>query len=232
MNMKQLILYLCGPMDFTLDNGVGWRKDITRKLVKIGLQKGNILDPSNKKQISTHPRVQSNEGQLIKKYKEKSDWKAIEGVMKEVVHVDLRMVDKSDVVVVNLPKIGEERWKENLKTFETALNEFDYYIDPYYTEPFEEKTKEIVACYNELHSFCCNSLVPTFGTLHEIVVARQQKKPVLLIYEDDLKKMSSWLMWLIGHKNIFHSLDECVKHIDDIMKGKIRPDSDDWVILE
>lgn len=238
MNPEKFVLYLCGPMDFTSDNGVGWRKKITQQLVNIGLEKDNILDPSNKKNVLTHPRVDSNEGELIKKYKDEKNWEAIEDIMKEIAHVDLRMVDKADIIIACLPKQGDDSIRDFKINFSRellkAFGEVEL-IKQYACREFDKINSNLEAMNIDFNKLCTkieNSLIPIFGTLHEIVVARQQKKPVLLIYEDDLKKMSSWLMWLVGHNSIFHSLDECVNYIRDVIKGKIQPNNEDWMILE
>jgi hypothetical protein len=75
--------------------------------------------------------------------------------------------------------------------------------------------------------------VPTYGTLHEIVVARQQRKPVLLVWPPDgMKSCSAWLAWLVGHKNVFSSMDECVAKLDGIMRGtESLEDDEDWLVF-
>ena len=212
-------------MDFASDRGEGWREDITEQLINIGFDKKQILNPCSKRKILTHPYVGSDEGTLIKKHRDEKNWKAIESVMKDIAHVDLRMVDKSDIIIVNLPSQGDSEIIDNNERF------FQSYGKLWSIENSDE-IMNLRRCYLELYNQRKESSVPVFGTLHEIVVARQQKKPVFLIHEGGLQKLSAWLMWLIGHENVFSTIDECVNHLKDILSGKIKSDCEDWMILE
>lgn len=212
-------VYLCGPMDFATDRGIGWREEVTQKLLDLGFSSNDILNPCAKREILTHPHMYTDEADLIKTYREEKNWAALEKIVKDIVHIDLRMVDKSDVVIVNLPKIGHEPHRHINENFVNALKDCDIPI-------------ALLDSFYDLYDYIAAINVPTFGTMHEIVVARQQKKPVLLISEDGLEKLSSWLMWLVGHNNVFTNIDGCVNYLDQIINNKIQPNCEDWMIMQ
>lgn len=62
--------------------------------------------------------------------------------------------------------------------------------------------------------------MPTFGTIHEIVRAREQKKPVYVVWEGGKQLCSAWIMWLVKHQNVFGTFDELLQHLCDVRDGK------------
>ena len=50
-----------------------------------------------------------------------------------------------------------------------------------------------------------NQQIPTYGTIHELVLARQLKKPVFVVWEGGKNECSAWIMWLVKHQNVFVS---------------------------
>lgn len=101
LNWDDVIIYLCGPMDFAKDAGVGWRDEATKKLLDIGFKERNILNPCKKPKTSIGRNL-SEEQRLANELRKKKDWKGLESLMKQIMTVDLRMVDKSDILIVNL----------------------------------------------------------------------------------------------------------------------------------
>lgn len=71
---------------------------------------------------------------------------------------------------------------------------------------------------------------PTFGTIHELIEANNQKKPLFIIV-DDKKKIPLWLFGIIKHKYFYTSEDEVLKMLYDIDCGHVKIDSDRWKIL-
>jgi hypothetical protein len=89
--------YLCGAMDRVKDRGVGWREDITPFLKNIGIEVFNpITKPSN---IGLEDE---NVAQVKAKLKSQKRYDELTDMMKVIRGVDLRLVDISDFLIVNL----------------------------------------------------------------------------------------------------------------------------------
>lgn len=90
-------VYLAGPMDRCPDNGKTWRAQLSPILEKMGV---HVLNPVSK------PINIAKEDEDTRKYKQKlkdlRNYNALSTLMKEIRNVDLRMVDISDFLVVNL----------------------------------------------------------------------------------------------------------------------------------
>jgi len=97
--LRGLRAYLAGPIDHAEDDGVGWRNDLGGWLKKRGII---VIDPCSKpltyhafKEIGEEKQRMMNL-KIQERYFELSKW------MQGIVHVDLRMVDVSDIVIVYL----------------------------------------------------------------------------------------------------------------------------------
>jgi hypothetical protein len=89
--------YLCGAMDRVTDGGIGWRRKLitTTKDLKI-----LWLDPTRK---PIDIGVEDLENRAMRQAaKRAGDFEFIRNQMKQIRPVDLRMVDMSDFLVVNL----------------------------------------------------------------------------------------------------------------------------------
>lgn len=97
--LGNLRCYLAGPIDYAEDDGVGWRKDMTKWLLKRNV---TVLDPCDKK-ISNAKYSEIDE-EKVKMFDLKNTGRYYELTrrMKEIVHMDLRMVDVSDFIIVYL----------------------------------------------------------------------------------------------------------------------------------
>src|SRR4051812_8627891 len=105
---EHFFCYLSGSIDFDpKDGGRGWRDEWTEKLVEIGWNRRQILNPC-KKPLKGALFNLDDEASLMKKHRQKREWKALTEVMSHVVHVDLRLTDKADIVLVNMPRYGEQ----------------------------------------------------------------------------------------------------------------------------
>jgi nucleoside 2-deoxyribosyltransferase len=71
--------------------------------------------------------------------------------------------------------------------------------------------------------------IPTFGTTHEVVVAAQQRKPIL-VYTPDKKKFPIWMSGLLKPSTVFDDWGDLLNHLTDITSGKIEIDSKYWKI--
>lgn len=101
IDFSKVSVYLCGPMDYAKDAGRGWRNEIIPELVKLGMHEDLIFNPC-KKPLSHLGTSLSAEQELVSKFRKKKDWKGLSGIMRQIMHVDLRLVDKADVLIVNL----------------------------------------------------------------------------------------------------------------------------------
>lgn len=96
--LKNSECYLCGAMDRVADHGVQWREELTPFLENLGVEINNPADkPPGLGAIETGDFREQR-----RLAKERGDWDAVEDMMDPIVHVDLRMVDTSDFIIVNI----------------------------------------------------------------------------------------------------------------------------------
>ena len=96
-NLKNQRCYLAGAIDRVPDRGCEWRDYISNKLSDFGIQVINPLKkPSNLGVEDAETAIIKSQLKANKKYNELAE------VMREIRSVDLRMVDISDFLVVNL----------------------------------------------------------------------------------------------------------------------------------
>lgn len=96
--LRQLRVYLAGPIDHAEDDGVTWRNEMTEFLQKeIGC---TVFDPCNKP--IEYAKYKEIEDEKIKMMELKNSGRYFELTqrMKAIVHMDLRMVDICDFVIV------------------------------------------------------------------------------------------------------------------------------------
>lgn len=95
--LKNQRVYLAGAMDRVPDRGSTWRDNITPFLQNLGVV---VFNPINK---PGNVGLEDNEvHSLKKKLKMREDYDELSSVMKTIRGVDLRLVDISDFLVVNL----------------------------------------------------------------------------------------------------------------------------------
>lgn len=95
--LKNQRVYLAGAMDRVPDRGNGWRDDITPFLENLGIVVFNpIKKPTNIGQEDEVTHKHKTKLKSEQKYKELSE------LMKVIRSVDLRLVDISDFLIVNL----------------------------------------------------------------------------------------------------------------------------------
>lgn len=181
---EHFAIYLSGSMDFANDGGKGWREEWTKKLVDIGINQKQIYNPC-KKPFNGAQFDLDDEAGIWKECRETENWERMEEIASQIMHIDLRLVEKSDIILVNFPRMD---------------NGFR---------------------------------VPTYGTIHEIVLANQLKKPIFIVWEKTGKSdCSAWIMKLVGYKNIFAHADDLIKHLQAISQGKKSFDANEWLLLD
>lgn len=95
--LKWHIAYLAGPMDrlVNFSDAVEWRDYVAEKLWNINM---GVLNPCKK---PTNEGTETEESRdLRKKLKFQGKYDEVTETMKPIVRVDLRMIDKSDFVIV------------------------------------------------------------------------------------------------------------------------------------
>jgi len=173
------LVYLAGPIDFAADKGASYREKLRKLLKEAGLAPHMILDPTKKPlgDLAAYKDFDTEQEFFDALVKHKR-WDEYEQYIKTIMHIDLRFVDKSDVVIATV-----------------------------------------------------NPDIPMCGTWHEIVVARQQKKPVLLIDPRGKGGTSRWAVGLVGHANIFSTHEAAMSYFTDVIHGRIGADQDEWLFL-
>ena len=94
-------VYLAGPIDHADDDGVAWRQKLTPYLKKMGL---TILDPTDKPVSQCRYNEIGDEKLHIHKLKKLKRWDELRTMAKEIVLVDLRMVEVSDFMIAYIDK--------------------------------------------------------------------------------------------------------------------------------
>jgi nucleoside 2-deoxyribosyltransferase len=95
--LKNQRVYLAGAMDRVPDRGSTWRDNITPFLSELGI---TVFNPISK---PTDIGLEDNDSHLIKtKLKQQHRYDELSSMMKTIRSVDLRLVDISDFLIVNL----------------------------------------------------------------------------------------------------------------------------------
>lgn len=95
--LKNQRVYLAGAMDRVPDRGVTWRQEITPFLESLGI---TVFNPITK---PTSIGLEDNDSHAVKsKLKEQHRYDELSSMMKIIRSVDLRLVDISDFLIVNL----------------------------------------------------------------------------------------------------------------------------------
>jgi nucleoside 2-deoxyribosyltransferase len=90
-------VYLAGAMDRVADRGTGWRDDITPFLESLGIV---VFNPIKKPSIIGMEDTATHN--FKRKLKLENNYEELSQLMKTIRSVDLRLVDISDFLIVNL----------------------------------------------------------------------------------------------------------------------------------
>lgn len=101
--LRGLRVYLAGPIDHAKDDGIGWRDSLKPYLRRRGMKP---LDPCAKPiSYATYGEV-GDEKEKMMELKKMGRYFELSEQMRAICHVDLRMTDVSDCVIVYInPKI-------------------------------------------------------------------------------------------------------------------------------
>lgn len=115
--LNNMVTYVAGPIDFALDNGVGWRKELKPWLENLGVK---VLDPTDKPEGLIDEQAENLHRR--RQLKEQGRYYELSQLMKRIRCVDLRMCDKCDFVIIYLDldvimtgTIEESSWCNRMK---------------------------------------------------------------------------------------------------------------------
>jgi len=143
MHLYGMRVYLSGPIQFMPDHGITWREAITPKLKTLGL---DVIDPCDKKGFASEIGDFRNQ---MKAWREDGDFERLRDNMKIIRRWDLRAVDYSNFIIVNVDK--------DIPTWGT--------IDECVVAE-RQKKPIIVICKNGMK--CCPDWLFAIAKLHEI----------------------------------------------------------------
>lgn len=228
---SQFRCYLAGPVDGDRDNAAKWREDWTNSLVEIGFNRESIFNPCNKPvPIGVFEFDINKEAEYFHKFRSEKDWDKLCRYTSEIAHLDLHLVDKSNLVLVYMPKRAQKEIENEIKMFDEATK-FLFYNGSLpesvliHLERMNEAFKSICSKYLEQQ-------IPTYGTMHEIVTATNEHTPVMVVWEGGKETCSAWLMWLVGHRNVFGSFEEMKHTLEKIAKGEAEYTTNDWLMFD
>jgi hypothetical protein len=118
-------IYLSGAIDFDRNNASAWRDEWTNRLEAIGIKKEQIFNPCKKPLPQNTSCFMDNEAEVMHSHRVKQDWVGLCEVMSQIAHIDLRMLDKSDLVLVNMPQYFRcDELKEIIDVFDSGIKIF------------------------------------------------------------------------------------------------------------
>ena len=228
-------VYLAGAIDFTRGDAGDWRDEWTERLLEIGIAREQVFNPCRKPLPKNAPFNLDDEGALCHELREADEYDELCEKVSQIAHTDLRLVDKSDIVLVNMPRVGRAQSQDAVKAFYNGVKQLES-LERHYTESAwkvaDTALEKMILSFHDVLGSMERLPNPTFGTIHEIVVARQQRKPVYMVWEGGKKECSGWLMWLVGHENIFSTFEELLTRLRMISEGKVEYNAKDWLLLD
>jgi len=99
---KHFLVYLGGAIQYASDGGVNWRRDVTNKMMTLGIPKDQIIDPCDKPLNNFEGEDLDMAFSRIGELRKQKKWKEIERLSRNTIRVDLRLVDKSDLIYVHI----------------------------------------------------------------------------------------------------------------------------------
>ncbi len=97
--LNGLRCYLAGPIDAAEDDGVGWRKDLTKFLRPFGI---TVFDPCKKPLAYSQYKEVEEEKKKMMHLKETGRYFELTQRRKGIVHVAMRLVEGSDILIIYL----------------------------------------------------------------------------------------------------------------------------------
>jgi len=139
-------------------------------------------------------------------------------------NINIKVLDPTDKPIGLGSEIGvEKHYIQHLKN-EGKYNEVTKWV---------KKLQRIDLRMVDMSDFVIALVDPRitmFGTIHEIIEATRESKPVFVLTIGGKPKASGWLFGLVDYHEMFDDVDKCIDHIDLLNKGVI-PLDDRWVML-
>jgi len=137
--------------------------------------------------------------------------------------IGVRVLDPTKPMFVgDLPETEDRRQK--------CLDKRDEGDYEYVRSIFKPIIARDLCCVDFCSFFIVNFIdykIPTWGTMHELVVATQQKKPIIVIGKGDPP------LWILGLLEgcFFQTLDEAIGYLKGVDNGNVHIDTHKWKIL-
>lgn len=137
-------------------------------------------------------------------------------IVKQLDRFGLTVFDPSNKVLHSASEIGEnkqlfksliaqEKWVELKAAFEPVMR---------YDLRCVDKSDFLIISYDPHYH--------TIGTVHEMVTANSQRKPILLKYnKEDLSLFNPWIPVLVKTEHLFSSWDSMFQFLDEVDNGNI-----------
>ncbi len=151
------------------------------------------------------------------------DWRSI--ITKEFNKLGIVCLDPTIPVFEN--QVYESAEDREMLKEKRAIGDFKF-LHEYMVQVIRKDLREI-----DIADFIIVNLEPskpTYGTIHEIVVSSQQRKPIICIVPDR-KSMPLWLIGLLNMDFVFESIEEVVNYINAVDSGAVEIDSKYWKLL-
>jgi hypothetical protein len=115
-------------------------------------------------------------------------------------------IGKEKYRMENLKSLGKDTWKEAQKEVK-KFKRIDYRM---------VDMCDIYIVYIDINVHMC-------GSYFECKVAEEERKPILMILADGMKKadLPTWLVDLVNYDEMFLSVEECVDYLEKIDNGII-----------
>lgn len=126
----------------------------------------------------------------------------------------------------NLLGVGECNVSKDQNYFHQLIHEKKYYqVKDEFWKIIRKDLRAVEKA--DFMIFYHNPTLPTVGSIHEVVNAYNQKKPVLIwCDEDKTEYLNPWLLTMIRHTWLFTNKDELLKYLDKVDKNEL--DSSWW----
>jgi hypothetical protein len=97
--LNNAVILLSGPIDNSIDDGIGIRKEIINKCRAVGIE-AHFLDPTDKP--TNGFKEVGEEKKKLFQLKQEGQFSTVAAIARSFRYQDLRMVDISDIVIVHI----------------------------------------------------------------------------------------------------------------------------------
>lgn len=149
------------------------------------------------------------------------DWRT--SIYESLSRFKINILDPCKKTSQNVSEIGEDRekWKDIIKNERWGELKKEFWPIVRYDLRAVDKCDFVIFAYNPE--------IPTIGSVHELVVANFEKKPILLKYNvSQLDKFNPWISVFIKEHHFFSEWDNMFKYLEDVNQCKL--DTSLWVI--